>query len=208
MADIFDLFKKIEKSPAHAAEPVSFVIVGLGNPGPEYVFTRHNAGFLVLDYVCQKLNVKIDRSKFKSLVGEATIGGKRCLLVKPQTYMNASGEAVREVLDFYKLDTSALLVICDDVNLDPGKVRVRKKGSDGGQRGLRSIITELGTDAFTRLRMGVGAKPHPDYDMADWVLGTFNDEDKKSVFSAIERAYGGLDLLVRGDIDRAMNLLN
>ena len=146
MADIFDLFKKIEKSAPVSSEPITHLVVGLGNPGKEYLFTRHNAGFLTVDYLSEKLGVKIDRAKFKALVGEAKIGGKRVLIMKPQTYMNLSGEAVREAADFYKIAPENIIVICDDINLAPGKMRIRKKGSDGGQKGLRSIIEQLGTD--------------------------------------------------------------
>ena len=207
MPDIFDLFKKIEK-PSEPTQPISFILVGLGNPGEKYTFTRHNAGFMTIDYLSQKLSFKVDRSRFKALVGEVTVSGRRGLVMKPQTYMNASGEAVREAAAFYKLEPKDIIVICDDINLAPGKVRVRKKGSDGGQKGLRSIIEQLSSEDFVRVRMGVGAKPHPEYDLADWVLGEFNDEDKKLFFSAMERVGENLPLIVSGDIDRAMNRLN
>lgn len=208
MSDIFDLFRKIEKKPAEPPEPISFILAGLGNPGAKYTFTRHNAGFMTIDYISQKLGFKVDRSRFNALCGEVTIAGRRGLVMKPQTYMNASGEAVRAAADFYKLAPESIIVICDDINLDPGKLRLRRKGSDGGQRGLRSIIEQLGSDAFPRIRMGVGAKPHPDYDLADWVLGELSDDGKKLFFSAMERACDALPLIVSGDFDRAMNQLN
>ena len=208
MADIFDLFKKIEKNTPSTNEPITHLVVGLGNPGDKYLYTRHNAGFLTLDFASQKLSVKIDRSKYKALVGEAVIGGKRVLLMKPQTFMNASGEAVVEAMNFYKIPIENVIVICDDINLDPGKLRIRKKGSDGGQRGLRSIITLTGSDSFPRIRMGVGAKPHPDYDLADWVLGEFPKADKELFFSAMEKAYDALSLIVNGGIDKAMSNYN
>lgn len=208
MADIFDLFKKIEKPSATSTEPITHLIVGLGNPGKEYLFTRHNAGFLTVDYLSEKLGVKVDRAKFKALVGEAKIGGKRALIMKPQTYMNLSGEAVREAADFYKIAPENIIVICDDINLAPGKMRIRKKGSDGGQKGLRSIIEQLGTDGFPRVRMGVGAKPHPDYELADWVLSEFRGEDKEAFFAAMTNAVEALEMMLAGDTDKAMSKFN
>lgn len=206
--DIFDLFKKIEKPSQAAGAPISHILVGLGNPGNEYLTTRHNAGFMTLEYIAQKYGAKIDRARFKALTGECTIGAKRVLLMKPQTYMNASGEAVVEAAQFYKLDMDKIIVICDDINLAPGRIRVRKKGSDGGQRGLRSIITLTGTDEFPRIRMGVGAKPHPDYDLADWVLGQIPKEDQEVFFAAMGRVADALPTMLDGDFDKAMNLLN
>lgn len=207
MNNIFDLFKKIEKSPV-SNEPISFLLAGLGNPGTQYEKTRHNAGFRTIDRLAEKKNVKIDRAKFKGLCGEVIIGGKRGLLLKPQTFMNLSGEAVAAAVDFYKLPLSSLVVICDDISLAPGKIRVRKKGSDGGQKGLRSIITLLGTDEFVRIRMGVGAKPNPEYDLADWVLGCFNKDDDKLFCDAVEKVCDNIETVIAGDIDRAMNILN
>ena len=209
MANIFDLFKKIESTSAPAStEPISYIVAGLGNPDAKYRFTRHNAGFLALEYLSQKENFKIDRSKFKALVGEARIGGKRVLLIKPQTYMNHSGEAVREAADFYKIAPENITVICDDINLAPGKLRIRKKGSDGGQRGLRSIIEQLGTDAFPRVRMGVGAKPHPEYDLADWVLGEIPKADQPVFFEAMGHASESIEMIISGEIDKAMSKFN
>ncbi len=208
MADIFDLFKKIERSATPSGEPVTHLVVGLGNPGDKYLYTRHNAGFLTLDYIAQKAGVKVDRSKFKALMGEAVIGGKRVLLMKPQTFMNLSGEAVRAAADFYKIAPENITVVCDDINLAPGKLRIRKKGSDGGQKGLRSIIEHLGTDAFPRIRMGVGAKPHPEYDLADWVLGEFSKADKELFFTAMGKASDALPLIIGGDTDKAMSQFN
>lgn len=208
MADIFDLFKKIEKSATSPTEPITHLIVGLGNPGKEYLFTRHNAGFLTVDYLCEKLGVKVDRAKFKALVGEAKIGGKRVLIMKPQTYMNLSGEAVREAADFYKIPAENIFVICDDINLAPGKMRIRKKGSDGGQRGLRSIIKLLATDGFPRIRMGVGAKPHPDYDLADWVVSEISGDDREALFATMGNAVEALEMMLAGDTDKAMSKFN
>ena len=208
MADIFDLFKKIEKTPAPTGEPITHLIVGLGNPGKEYTFTRHNAGFMTLDYAAEKLGIKVDRAKFKALVGDGMIGKHRVLLMKPQTYMNLSGEAVVEAAAFYKIPMENIIVICDDINLAPGKVRLRRKGSDGGQRGLRSIITLSGSDEFPRIRMGVGAKPHPDYDLADWVLGQIPKEEQEVFFAAMGKVVDTLPTILDGNIDKAMNMLN
>ena len=209
MSNIFDIFKKIEKEKSDKAlSPVTHLVVGLGNPGDKYFYTRHNAGFLAMDYISQKCGATVNRSKFKALVGEATIAGKRVLLMKPQTLMNASGDAVIEAANFYKIPIENIIVLSDDVNLDVGRIRVRKSGSDGGQRGLRSIITRMGSDNFPRIRFGVGQKPHPDYDMADWVLGTLSDADKKTLFDCFVVAYGGLEKLLCGDVDGAMQICN
>ncbi len=209
MANIFDIFKKIEKESAQKAQaPITHLVVGLGNPGDKYFYTRHNAGFLAMDYISQKCGAAVNRSKFKALVGEGTIAGKRVLLMKPQTFMNLSGEAVKEAMSFYKIPIENVIVLSDDVNLDVGRMRVRKSGSDGGQKGLRSIIEHAVSDNFPRIRFGVGKKPHPDYDMADWVLGTFSESDKKAIFDCFVTAYEGLEKLLLGDIDGAMQICN
>jgi PTH1 family peptidyl-tRNA hydrolase len=161
-----------------------------------------------MDYISQKCGAQVNRSKFKALVGEATIAGKRVLLMKPQTFMNLSGEAVKEAMSFYKIPIENVIVLSDDVNLDVGRMRVRKSGSDGGQKGLRSIITLASSDNFPRIRFGVGQKPHPDYDMADWVLGTFSEDDKKTIFDCFVTAYEGLEKIISGDIDGAMQVCN
>ena len=209
MSNIFDIFKMIEKERTSASvEPITHLVVGLGNPGDKYFYTRHNAGFLAMDYISQKCGAVVNRSKFKALAGEATIAGKRVLLMKPQTLMNASGDAVIEAANFYKIPIENIIVLSDDVNLDVGRMRVRKSGSDGGQKGLRSIITRMGSDSFPRIRFGVGKKPHPDYDMADWVLGNLSEEDKKAIFECFVIAYDGLEKLLVGDVDGAMQVCN
>ncbi len=209
MADIFDLFKQISKEKAPASnDPITHIVAGLGNPGDKYFHTRHNAGFLTMDYVSQRANAQINRSKFKALTGEAVIAGKRVLLMKPQTFMNLSGEAVSEAARFYKIPAENIILISDDVNLDIGRMRVRKSGSDGGQKGLRSTIEKLGTDAFPRIRLGVGKKPHPDYDMADWVLSEFSSEDKEKLFAMFGYAYEGIEKILSGDIDGAIQHCN
>ena len=208
MADIFELFKKISTGTSASTEPVSYLIVGLGNPGDEYTYTRHNAGFLALDYISQKCSVSVNRLKFKSLTADTVINGKRVLLMKPQTYMNKSGEAVSEAASFYKIPRENILVICDDVNFDAGKLRIRKKGSDGGQRGVRSIIEQLGSDEFPRIKLGVGKKPTPEYDMADWVLSKFSSAEQKELYSAIEEVYEAVCLIVDGKFESAMSKFN
>lgn len=207
MSNIFDLFKKIAK-PAADPTPITHLVVGLGNPGDKYFYTRHNAGFLAMDYVSQRCGAAVNRLKFKALVGEATLSGKRVLLMKPQTLMNLSGNAVYEAASFYKIPPENIIVMSDDVNLDVGRLRLRTKGSDGGQKGLRSIITRLDSDEFPRIRFGIGQKPHPDYDMAAWVLSEFSDEDKKLLFASFETAYAGLEKLLSGDTEGAMQICN
>lgn len=196
-------FKKSEKSG-----PVDFLIVGLGNPGKKYEGTRHNAGFMVLEALAEKMNVKINRVKFKSFCGECIIGGRRVLLMMPQTYMNSSGEAVSEAMRFYKLQPEQVCVIFDDITLPVGKIRIRRKGSDGGQRGMRSIIMLTGSENFPRVRVGIGEKPHPDYDLSDWVLSKFSKEEAEKLLVAVNQAAEAACIIVQGDIDRAMNLFS
>ena len=208
MADIFDLFAKIgSTSPAQQAA-VTHLVVGLGNPGDKYTFTRHNTGFLALDYITQKLGVKVDRVKFKSLCGEGNIAGKRVLFMKPQTFMNLSGEAVCEAAAFYKIEPENILVICDDVNFDVGVFRIKRSGSDGGQNGMKNIIYQLASDKFPRIKMGVGKKPSPDYDLADFVLGKYGESDKKVLFSTFDSVYNAVELILKGQIEQAMSLYN
>ena len=203
---VFDLFKKIENDAASAppSVPIRFIVCGLGNPGEKYLHTRHNAGFLAMNYISQKLNVPLTRSKFHSLCGEGMFGGTRVLLMKPQTFMNNSGEAVREAADFYKIPPENILIIFDDISLEPARLRVRRKGSDGGHNGIKSIIYHLGSDNFPRIKIGVGQKPHPDYDLVDWVLGKFSESDKKELFSRFETVYHACEDIVGGDIEKAM----
>ena len=208
MADIFDLFKKIAKNETESTTPITHIIVGLGNPGAKYANTRHNAGFMAVDYLSERLGVKIDRSKFEALVGEATIAGKRVLIMKPQTFMNNSGNSVYAATSFYKIDAQNVIVISDDVNLDVGRLRVRGSGSAGGQKGLNDIIVQMGSDKIPRIRVGVGKKPHPDFDMVDWVLGNFNENDRKAIADAMPRVYEGLEKVLSGDIEGAMQVCN
>ncbi|MBO5339240.1 MAG: aminoacyl-tRNA hydrolase [Clostridia bacterium] len=202
MANIFDLFKKIEKK--EPSVPITHIIVGLGNPGEKYTFTRHNAGFLAVDYISQKYGFKVDRLKFKALCGEATINGVRALVMKPQTFMNLSGEAIQEAANFYKIAPENIIVISDDASFDVGKLRIRKNGSAGGHNGLKSVIECLNSDKFPRIKLGVGQKPNPDYDIADWVLARLPKEEEPTFFSVLECMPDVLSLMLKGEYDKAM----
>ena len=208
MANIFDLFKQISTGSDTGSGAVEYILVGLGNPGKEYERTRHNAGFMAMDYISGRCGAKIDRAKFSALVGETTINSKRVLLMKPQTFMNYSGEAVSAAAKFYKIAPENIIVISDDVSLDVGRVRVRRKGSHGGQKGLKSIQECLGTEDYQRIKIGVGAKPHPDYDMAAWVLSTFEPKDIEAIAENYPRIYDGLCKMLEGDTEEAMQICN
>ncbi|MBO5384119.1 MAG: aminoacyl-tRNA hydrolase [Ruminococcus sp.] len=205
---IFDLFDKISTSSSSSGGKIEYVIVGLGNPGLQYENTRHNAGFMAIDKLASSLGIKIDKMKFKGLYADASVNGVRCLLLKPTTYMNNSGESVVQALDFYKLSPENLIVIYDDISLEPGKLRIRRKGSHGGHNGMRSIIDLLGSDEFSRVKVGVGKKPHPDYNLADWVLGHFSSDDAALMNTSVENASEAVKLLVQGKTDEAMNKFN
>ena len=195
-------FRKKKPEPAG---PVDFLIVGLGNPGKKYEGTRHNAGFIALEALAEKLNVKVNRVKFKAYVGEASLEGRRVLLMMPQTFMNLSGEAVTEAMRFYKLPPEKVLIMLDDITQPVGALRLRRKGSVGGQRGMRSIITLSGSEQFPRIKIGVGAKPHPDYDLKDWVLSKFTGEDAVKMRDAAYRAADAACLIAQDRMDEAMN---
>ena len=199
------LRKKATVSPSGSPE---FMVVGLGNPGRDYEFTRHNAGFLTLDHIAVEENVEIKKLKYKALIGDTVISGHRCLLVKPQTFMNNSGESVREISQFYKIPPEKIIVIFDDISLPCGKLRIRRKGTDGGHNGIKSIIYHLNSDNFPRIKVGVGAKPHPDYKLADWVLSTFKKDEMEELKKAIEKATEVLPYMLDGEIDKAMNKAN
>ncbi len=207
MANIFDLFKQISKENSAPSGPVTCIVAGLGNPGAKYAQTRHNAGFMALDYIEEKYNFKINKVKFKSLVGETTFAGKRTLFMRPQTFMNLSGEAIREAADFYKVPSENIIIIYDDVSFDPGTMRIKRKGSAGGHNGIKNIILQLDTDVFPRIKLGVGQKPK-DYDMVDWVLGKLPPDTHKDFFSTLEKIPEALELIISGNLDKAMNRFN
>ncbi len=184
---------------------VQYLIVGLGNPGRKYEITRHNAGFLFMDMLADKLGVKINKIKYKAVIGEANIAGVRCLLMKPQTFMNLSGEAVQEACSFYKIPPENVIVAFDDISLPCGGLRIRRKGSAGGHNGIKSIIQQLSSDNFPRIKLGVGEKPHPDYDLADYVLSTFSKSEIPQMKQAMEKACDALEYMVQGKIDEAMS---
>ena len=186
----------------------AWLIVGLGNPGEKYENTRHNVGFQVIDELAERQGKPVQRLKFKALTGLLTIGGEKALVMKPVTYMNLSGEAVRPAADFYKLPPERILVISDDVALAAGRLRIRAKGSAGGHNGLKSIIQHLGTDQFPRIRVGVGEKPHPDYDLADWVLGSPQGENKKAIDAAVKRAADAVECILTQGLERGMGKFN
>ena len=185
-----------------------FIIVGLGNPTAEYASTRHNVGFDVIDQIADKYNISVTERKHRAFCGKGIIGGQKVILVKPQTYMNLSGESVRSVLDFYKVDVETeLLVIFDDISLDVGQLRIRKKGSAGGHNGIKNIIQHLGTNVFHRIKVGVGEKPK-DYDLADYVLGHFSKGEKEQMEEGYNKAVNAVELMLQGEVDAAMNEFN
>lgn len=209
MSDIFELFKKIQSSQTSDAGAPEFIVCGLGNPGKEYVYTRHNAGFLAMDVISQKCGAgDLKQLKFKSLTAQVTIAGHRVLLMKPQTFMNASGEAVLEAANFYKIPPEKIIVLSDDTAQAAGRMRIRKSGSDGGQKGLRSIITLMNTDQFPRIRIGVGEKPNREYPMADWVLGKIPEADREKIFKILECTHEAVSMLIEGKFDDAMGKFN
>ena len=195
---MFNIFKK-EKSV--------FLVAGLGNPGADYDYTRHNAGFMAIDYIAKVFGIKLNKSKFKSLYNKVKIGKDDVILLKPQTYMNSSGEAVRECMQFYKIPVENLVVTFDDVSLDVGTIRIKRNGSSGGHNGIKSIINLIGTDDFKRIKIGVGSKPDH-WDLPEWVLSRFSTKELDSVIACSEKALFAVDLIVKGKIDQAMNKFN
>ncbi len=199
------MFSRFKKGPTGSFD---YLIVGLGNPGLQYEKTRHNVGFRAVDKLCEELGTKCDRSKFKSLYADAKIGDKRVLILKPQTYMNNSGQAVTEAMKFYKIPIQNVIVISDDVTLDVGRLRIRAKGSAGGHNGLKDIIELGGSEEFPRIKIACGQKPHPDYDMKDWVLGKFPKQEEKVIEESISRAADAALCIVKTDVATAMNRYN
>jgi PTH1 family peptidyl-tRNA hydrolase len=204
MANIFDLFKKIESTSSPKA-PLTHIVVGLGNIGQEYDKTRHNAGFMAIDEFAKKHGAKIDRAKFHALVTEADIAGKRVLLMKPTTFMNNSGVAIAEAASFYKITPDRVIVLHDEISFDPGVIRIRRKGSAGGHNGLKSIIAHLGSDEFPRIKIGVGKKPSPDYDLVDFVLGRFSQADLETLANKSADISAAIELMLDGKTEEAMN---
>ena len=196
--------KKTASISMPVSGPVEFIIAGLGNPGKEYELSRHNAGFLCLDILSNRENFKTDRIKFKSVCADTMINGHRCLIMRPQTYMNNSGEAIREAASFYKIPPERCIVIFDDIDISLGALRVKRKGSAGTHNGVKSIIYHLNSDNFPRIKIGVGSKPHPDYDLKDYVLGTFSKQEQTVLKNTMEKACDAINLIVSGDVDKAM----
>ena len=202
------MFNRFRKNETASVGTPEFIVAGLGNPGKEYTLTRHNSGFLCVDMLAEKLGFKVDRLKYKSLISDTVINGHRCIVMKPQTFMNNSGEAIRDCASFYKIPPEKVIVIYDDTTLDVGKLRIRRKGTDGGHNGIKSIIYHLNSDNFPRIKIGVGKKPHPDYDLKDWVLAEFKKDDLTLLEEVLKKACGAIDLMVDGSIDEAMNKYN
>ncbi|MCR5149764.1 MAG: aminoacyl-tRNA hydrolase [Clostridiales bacterium] len=188
--------------------PPEFLIAGLGNPGRQYENTRHNTGFICLDLVAEKLGVEIKKIQFKGTTARAQIGSHSCLLLKPGTFMNSSGESIAPAAAFYKIPVEKIIVIYDDITLDVGKMRIRPKGSDGGHNGMKSIIYHLSSDAFARIRIGVGAKPRPDYDLVEWVLSSFSKQDAEKIEATADAVLDSIKLITDGNIAEAMNRYN
>ena len=203
MSNIFDLFRKIESKPETA--PVSFIVAGLGNVGKNYELTRHNAGFIAIDKAAEVWGTKIDRVKFHATVGEATVGGVRVLLMKPTTLMNNSGIAIAEAASFYKIPPERVLILHDEISFDPGIIRIRRKGSAGGHNGIKSVIAHLGSEEFARIKIGVGKKPSPEYDLVDFVLGRFSESDLGAIKERLADIVSACEDIIGGKIDAAMN---
>ena len=205
-----DIFRRLdaEKAATSPAGKPEWLIVGLGNPGKKYELTRHNVGFIALETLAGVHNIPVKNLKFKALCGQGVIGGKSVLLMMPQTFMNLSGEAVSAAAQFYKIPNEKILVIYDDISLPVGKLRARAKGSAGGHNGIKNIIQLTGNDVFPRIKIGVGAPPHPDYDVADWVLGTFGEDDKKTLAEAIDKAVSAVPTLLNEGVEKTASTIN
>ena len=199
--------KKTPAAPAFAGKP-EYIIAGLGNPGREYEYSRHNAGFLCLDILCNKYGLKTDRLKYRALTCTALIEGVPCLVMRPQTFMNNSGESIRAAAEFYKIPPDHIIVIYDDISLATGTLRIRRKGSAGGHNGIKSIIAQLGTDVFPRLKIGVGERRDPDEDLKDHVLGRLSREELAVLRETMDRAASAVELIVQGKPEEAMNRYN
>ena len=204
-----DIFEKLKAlSPKRPQGRPEFIIAGLGNPGVEYEKTRHNTGFMAVDALSQRFGFSVNTHKFNALIADTVISDKRCLVMKPLTYMNKSGEAISDAMDFYNIPPENIIVIFDDISLDVGKMRLRRKGSSGGHNGIKSIIHNCGSQDFPRIKIGVGSKPHPDYDLADWVLSRYTDEEIKQLQEVFDHTARAVELILRGNMNEAMNDFN
>lgn len=205
---IFDLFRQIESKEPAVSGPPEWIIAGLGNPGDKYRNTRHNTGFMMIDAFAEQCGAKFGKHRFQANTAVAMCGDVCCLLMKPDTYMNLSGQAVTEAMRFYHIPPEHVIVICDDINFAAGVLRIRKKGSDGGHNGLKNIIYLSGADTFPRIRVGIGQKPHPDYDLADWVLSAFSSEEMEALRNTAKQICEAIPLMLAGKTDQAMNRFN
>lgn len=205
---IWDVFDRISKKEEPQGGKPEFIIAGLGNPGIDYERSRHNAGFMAMSAIEEKLGVSVNTYKFKAKTAVASVGGKQCLLMKPETFMNLSGEAIAQAMSFYKIPIENVLVIFDDISLDVGVMRIRRKGSAGGHNGLKSIIECCGSEDFPRIKIGIGKKPHPDYDLKDWVLGKFTDEEREKLSGVFANVLPAAELILQGKTGEAMNKFN
>ncbi len=187
---------------------IDYIVVGLGNPGSKYENTRHNAGFIAIDYIARKINCDINVNKFKGLCGICEIKNKKILMIKPQTYMNLSGQSVFEAMTFYKIPSDRIIVLFDDISLPVGKLRIRKEGSHGGQNGVKNIIELIDTNKFSRIKIGVGNKPNEKWNLTDWVLSKFSKEEIKNLESVLHNSYLALKLMLESNTEKAMNLYN
>jgi PTH1 family peptidyl-tRNA hydrolase len=203
--DIFKIFDQLKKADMKTAPgKISFIIAGLGNPGMEYINTRHNAGFMAADLLVKKAGGSFDKLRFKANTADINIEGVRVLVIKPVTFMNCSGESVIEAMNYYRIKPEQVLIICDEIYLDPGDIRIRRKGSHGGHNGLKSIFEDSSEENFPRIKIGIGKKPER-YDLADWVLSKFTDSEKTAMEKAYENSVEAAKLIISGNIDKAMN---
>lgn len=202
------MFQNLFKKSTPVSGPVEYLIVGLGNPGSKYDGTRHNTGFMAVDRIAEKAGVTVDRLKFKGLCTRAEVGGKGALLLKPSTFMNLSGQSVQEAMNFYKLPPEKVIILFDDISLPVGKLRIRMKGTDGGHNGMKNIIYLSGKDTFPRIKLGIGAKPNPGWNLADWVLSHFSEQERKTLSEVFDHAADAVELLVNGKSAEAMNKFN
>ncbi len=204
-----DIFEKLKALSAKREQgKPEFIIAGLGNPGVEYEKTRHNTGFMAVDALAKRFSFSVNTHKFNALIGDCVIADKRCLVMKPLTYMNKSGEAIADAMDFYDIPPENIIVIFDDISLDVGKMRLRRKGSSGGHNGIKSIIHNCGSEDFPRIKIGVGMKPHPDYDLADWVLSRYSDDELKALTEVFDHSNRAVELILQGKMNEAMNCFN